>query len=448
MEGREIWRQVLAHLEAGMTPANFDTWLRPTRVLRFDDRQLTVGCPNTYAKEWLEQRLLASIRKALQDLGLAPLELHFRVVSEVPPTGTTAKGRRSGRDSRREFPSATTFNQRYTFESFIVGSNNRFARAAAEAVVDRPGQIYNPLFIYGGVGLGKTHLLHAIGNRMASYRPDVAAVYTTCERFMNEMIKAVRDGSIERFRDKYRPVDILLIDDIQFIAGKESTQEELFHTFNAVHDSGKQIVISSDRPPKLIATLAERLRSRFAWGLIADIQPPDLETRIAILRYKAELQHMPIPPDVIQYIARRTPSNIRELEGSFNRAVAYASLNDKQLNIELAQAALDSMEGGPHVQLTPAKIIECVAQYYHLPVADLVGKGRGKAVVVPRQIAMYLVREETSASLEQIGSLLGGRDHTTVMYGYDKISEAVQDDHQLRNDVVAIRSVLYESAAS
>jgi chromosomal replication initiator protein len=260
---------------------------------------------------------------------------------------------------------------------------------------------------------------------------------------MNEMIKAIRDGAPEDFRDHYRKVDVLLIDDIQFISGKEGTQEEFFHTFNALYDASKQIVISSDKPPKALNPLEDRLRSRFEWGLIADIQPPDLETRIAILRSKAELQGFPVPPDVIQYLARRVPSNIRELEGSLNRIIAYATLNERQLSVDLAAAALDSLSGPRRAQLTPQTIIDCVCKYFGLSHDQVTGKSRDKSIVVPRQIAMYLVREETSASLEQIGQLLGGRDHTTVMHGWDKIGAAVQEDHQLRNDVLAIRSALY-----
>jgi chromosomal replication initiator protein len=338
-----------------------------------------------------------------------------------------------------------TFSQRYTFETFVVGNNNRFAHAAAEAVAERPGEVYTPLFIYGGVGLGKTHLLNAIGGRVQSYFPNARVTYSTFERFMNDLIKAVREGTTEEFRDRHRSVDVLLIDDVQFISGKEATQEEFFHTFNALHAAGKQIVLTSDRPPKMIVSLEERLLSRFEWGLVADIQPPDLETRIAILRRKAEQQSMPVPPDVIQFVARRAPSNIRELEGSFNRVLAYAQFNDTHLSVELATAALDALDGGRRLQLTPVRISEVVSEYFRVPTEDLEGKGRDKAVVLPRQVAMYLVREETNASLEHIGGLLGGRDHTTVMHGCDKISTGLQEDHQLRNDIVAIRTLLYDS---
>ncbi len=426
-----------------MAPANFNQWLRPTKGLDLGNGVLTVGVPSTYSREWLEQRLQPVIRRTLTEVGQPDTDVRFQVVSEL----ADGPGRRRSRNGAYSNPlfdaQRSDFNARYTFADYIVGGSNRFAHAAAQAVAEQPGGTYNPLFLYGGVGLGKTHLLHAIGHAVQKSYPDYRVVITTSEQFMNEMIRAIRDGSMDDFRDIYRRVDVLLIDDIQFIAGKESTQEEFFHTFNALRDSEKQIVISSDKPPKAMNPLADRLRSRFEGGLIADIQPPELETRIAILRSKAEKQGLPVPPDVIQFLARRVPSNIRELEGSLNRILAYAAHNERQLTIDLAAAALDSLSGPRRAQLTPQSIIDCVANYYGLSMDSLTGKGRDKSVVVPRQIAMYLVREETSVSLEQIGQMLGGRDHTTVMHGWDKIGHAVQEDHQLRNDVLAIRSALY-----
>ena len=427
-----------------MAPANFDTWLRPTRGVEYADNLLTVGVPNTYAREWLEQRLSPVIRKTLAQVGRPEVTVRFQVMSELADSNGRSRRARSGVTATSFFDEPRAqFNPRYTFDDYIVGGSNRFAHAAAKAVAESPAQTYNPLFIYGGVGLGKTHLLHAIGHSVQRSYPDYRIVFTTSERFMNEMIKAIRDGAPEDCRAHYRKVDVLLIDDIQFISGKEGTQEEFFHTFNALYDASKQIVISSDKPPKALNPLEDRLRSRFEWGLIADIQPPDLETRIAILRSKAELQGFPVPPDVIQYLARRVPSNIRELEGSLNRIIAYATLNERQLSVDLAAAALDSLSGPRRAQLTPQTIIDCVCKYFGLSHDQVTGKSRDKSIVVPRQIAMYLVREETSASLEQIGQLLGGRDHTTVMHGWDKIGAAVQEDHQLRNDVLAIRSALY-----
>jgi chromosomal replication initiator protein len=444
LDAQTVWRSVLSQLQSSMAPANFDTWLRPTRGVDLNDGVLLVGVPTTYGREWLEQRLSAVVRKTLNEIGRPEIDVRFRVMSELAEQNGSRKRGRTPRGGNGFLEGQRSpFNPRYTFEDFIVGGSNRFAHAAARAAAERPGETYNPLFIYGGVGLGKTHLLHAVGHAVMHDYPDYRLVYSTSERFMNEMIKAIREGTTDEFRDHYRHVDVLLIDDIQFFSGKESTQEEFFHTFNALHDNGKQIVLSCDCPPKALNPLEERLRSRFEWGLIADIQPPDLETRIAILRSKAELQELPVPPDVIQYLARRVPSNIRELEGSLNRIIAYASLNERQLSVDLAAAALDSLSGPRRSQLTPQSIIACVTKYFGISMDDMTGKSRDKSIVVPRQIAMYLVREETSASLEQIGQLLGGRDHTTVMHGWDKMSSAVQEDHQLRNDVLAIRSMLY-----
>ncbi|MGH2444283.1 MAG: chromosomal replication initiator protein DnaA, partial [Chloroflexota bacterium] len=400
----------------------------------------------------LEQRLSTVIRKTLAEVGRPELEIRFQVISEL--ANRSGKRARKGSNGNARGPNAHTgaalfsdhtahFNARYTFDDFIVGKHNKFANAAALAAAQKPGQTYNPLFIYGGVGLGKTHLLHAIGQRVTRDFPDYRAVYTTSERFMNDLIKAIRDGTGEEFRDHYRSVDVLLIDDIQFLGDKESTQEEFFHTFNALHESGKQLVISCDKPPRDITPLAERLRSRFEWGLIADIQSPDFETRIAILRSKAERQDLPVPPDVVQYLARRVTKNIRELEGSLNRIIAYAALNERHLTVDLAAAALDSLSGPRRSQLTAQSIIDCVAEYYGVSLDDLKGTGRNKVIVVPRQVAMYLVREETTVSLEQIGQLLGGRDHTTIMHGWDKIGGALDQDHQLRNEVLEMRSILY-----
>ena len=426
-----------------MPPANFDTWLRPTRGIGCENNVLLVGVPTTYGREWLEQRLSSVLHRTLRELGRGELELRFQVVSELAEKNGRRPRRSGYSGSGQLFNGQSEFNPRYTFADFIEGPSNRFAYNAALAAAKAPGQTYNPLFVYGGVGLGKTHLLHAIGHSVTHDYPDYRAVYTTSERFVNELIRAIREGTTEEFRDHYRDVDVLLIDDIQFISGKESTQEEFFHTFNALHDSGRQIVISSDNRPKALNPLEERLRSRFEWGLIADIQPPELETRIAILRSKAEKQDLPVPTDVVQYLARRVPSNIRELEGSLNRIIAYASLNERQLSVDLAAAALDSLSGPRRAQVTPQSIIDCVVKHFAVSPDELKGKGRDKSIVVPRQVAMYLIREETNASLEQIGQLLGGRDHTTVMHGWDKMSTAVQDDHQLRNDVLAIRSMMY-----
>ncbi|HEX9414366.1 MAG TPA: chromosomal replication initiator protein DnaA [Ktedonobacterales bacterium] len=332
-------------------------------------------------------------------------------------------------------------NHRYTFSTFIVGSGNRLAHAASLAVADAPGQAYNPLFLYGGVGLGKTHLLHALGHKMLEMA--LSVLYVSSETFTNEIINAIRYRTTDEFRAKYRSVDVLLVDDIQFIAGKDSTEEEFFHTFNSLYEMSKQIVICSDRPPKAIVSLEERLRSRFEWGLIADIQPPDLETRVAILRAKADLLGRVVPDDVVTYIASRVQSNIRELEGSFNRLLAFAELQGLPLTVETAKAALASIASdGRQRRVSLAEVLAAVAEFYRIPEDDLRGKQRDKHIVVPRQVAMYIMRQETEASLLEIGQSLGGRDHSTVLHGCEKITRAVNENTSLRKEVLAIRQQL------
>ena len=341
-----------------------------------------------------------------------------------------------------ETASGLGMNPRYTFETFIVGSSNRMAHAASQAVADAPGQSYNPLFLYGGVGLGKTHLLHAIGHSALARGLNV--VYISSETFTNQIVNAIRYRSTEEFRAKYRAVDVLLVDDIQFIAGKESTEEEFFHTFNSLYEHSKQIVICSDRPPKAITSLEERLRSRFEWGLIADIQPPDLELRIAILRAKVDQSQRIVPNEVIDFVARRVDTNIRELEGSMNRVAAYAQMQQTTISIELARAALQNLtieHKGDQVSLT--QITRAVCDYYHLSEAMLRGKQRDRIVVVPRQIAMYLMRQLTDLSLDDIGKELGGRDHSTIMHGCEKIEKELTHNATLRREIEAIRQMLF-----
>ncbi|HET9999309.1 MAG TPA: chromosomal replication initiator protein DnaA [Ktedonobacteraceae bacterium] len=332
-------------------------------------------------------------------------------------------------------------NPRYTFDAFIVGNSNRLAHAASLAVAEAPGESYNPLFLYGGVGLGKTHLLHAIGHQ--GIQAGLAVLYVSSEQFTNEIVNAIRYRTTEEFRAKYRSVDILLVDDIQFIAGKESTEEEFFHTFNSLYEMSKQIVICSDRPPKAIVSLEERLRSRFEWGLIADIQPPDLETRMAILRVKADVLHYPVPDDIITYIAGRVQTNIRELEGCLNRLMAYQHLHQVDLTIDVARAAMTSLgNDSRESRLNIKQIAGAVAEYYHLSLEDMCGKQRDKHIVMPRQIAMYLMRQETQASLLEIGQMFGGRDHSTVLHAYEKIDREVNINPTLRREIVAIREQL------
>ncbi len=332
-------------------------------------------------------------------------------------------------------------NPRYTFDAFIVGNSNRLAHAASLAVAEAPGESYNPLFLYGGVGLGKTHLLHAIGHQ--GVQTGLAVLYVSSEQFTNEIVNAIRYRTTEEFRAKYRSVDILLVDDIQFIAGKESTEEEFFHTFNSLHEMSKQIVICSDRPPKAIVSLEERLRSRFEWGLIADIQPPDLETRMAILRVKADVLRYRVPDEIIGYIASRVQTNIRELEGCLNRLMAYQQLHRTDLTMEVARAAMSSLgNDNRESRLTGQQIVQAVAEYYHISLDEICGKQRDKHIVKPRQIAMYLIRQETQSSLLEIGQLFGGRDHSTVLHACEKIDQAVNINPALRREVIAIREQL------
>ena len=336
-------------------------------------------------------------------------------------------------------------NQRFTFDRFIIGSSNRLASAACMAVADHPAQAYNPLFLYGGVGLGKTHLLHAIGNAALERDAEINVLYVSSEKFTNDLINAIRRQQTEEFRIRYRNIDILLIDDIQFIAGKDATQEEFFHTFNTLHTAGKQIVLTSDRPPKAILTLEERLRSRFEWGLIVDIQMPDYETRTAIMRTKAEQMTVEVPANVIEFLAQRIQSNIRELEGSLNRVVAYAKLNGTAISVESAQAALsDLLDTSRKKRVTGDMILRAVCEFYGVDLRMLQGRGRSRNIVGPRQVAMYLLREETDSSLVDIGTLIGGRDHTTIMYGCDKIGEEIVTDNRLKQEINTIRERLYQ----
>ena len=460
MDAKQVWRAALGELQVSLSPANYETWLRDTRLVDVDEQRFRIAVPNGFAKDWLESRYRSLISQTLArivgysvqvefTIGSAPevaAEAAAEASSEPPvagPAGLSPQVRveptRVGGEG-----GATYINPRYTFSNFIVGSANRLAHAASLSVAERPGHAYNPLFLYGGVGLGKTHLMHAIGNQVIAKFPRKRVVYATSEKFTNEFITSIQQGKIDEFRARYRRIDLLLIDDIQFIADKERTQEEFFHTFNTIHEDGKQIVLSSDRPPKAILTLEERLRSRFEWGLIADLTAPDLETRIAILRAKAEEGAVPITSDVIEFIARKVVSNIRELEGALNRMVAYASMGAMPIGIELAQAVLSNVLYNPKKrQVTPERIAKVVADYYSVPMDVLQGQKRDKAIVVPRQIAMFLMRAETDVSLLRIGAELGGRDHSTVLHACDKITREVAVNDELRREIAAVRELIY-----
>jgi chromosomal replication initiator protein len=503
MQAKQLWQAVLGDLQVRLSRNAFDNWLRPTTIVGFVDDVATVAAANTFGASTLQARYAGDIERVMSDIVGRPIRVEFTVLrgddraasdepvldgavngsDSLPPVRESSNGtgrplpggipaaarerpvRRGSETPRRGNPVAVGsipkqapasqqlelaptpshgLNPRYVYEHYVVGSSNRFAHAASLAVADRPGGQYNPFFIHGGVGLGKTHLLHAIGHRALAQQPRLSVVYISSEKFTNDMINSLRGQRMEEFRSRYRTIDILMIDDIQFIAGKTSTQEEFFHTFNALYQSGKQVVLSSDRPPKAIAELEDRLRSRFEGGLIADVQAPDYEMRTAILRTKADELGAVLPDEVIEYVAHKDQTNIRELEGALNKIIAYAQITGRPATLQLAMEAItDAAIGQRRAKMSRSDIVEAVAAHFDVTSAELRGRGRSKEIVGPRQVAMHLMREETNASLLEIGQELGGRDHTTVMHGIDKIEQQLQTDTALRAQMMAIREALY-----
>lgn len=451
MTPESAWKATLGELELQMTKATFNTWLRDTSLLTCENNVYVIGVRNDYAKDWLENRLHDTILRTLVAILGQTVEIRFVVwadeIIKQPDTVTRngvlpyASSTNPPAHPHANGNGTVNLNGRFTFSSFVVGPSNRLAHAAALSVAENPGQTYNPLFIYGGVGLGKTHLLHAIGQKC------LADGYTVCyipsETFTNDLVQSIRNKKMAEFRERYRTPDVLMIDDIQFIAGKESTQEELFHTFNELHSQGKQVVISSDRPPKAMMTLEERLQSRFEWGLMADIQMPDIEMRKAILQSKAEECGIFVPDAVMNFIAQHVRNNIRELEGAFNKVMAYAQLSGGRIDMDLVNMALADLIRRPE-KLTVDAVFHAVCSYYGVSMEDLVGASRKRTVAYPRQMAMYLARTETDASLPQIGEKLGNRDHTTVLYGFEKITTRIETDPTIRRDSMEIKSVLYD----
>ena len=448
MDANQAWQTVLGQLQMEMPRASYDTWVRDTQPMSYEDGLLTIAVRNAYARDWLESRLSSTVSRLLIGIMNRTVDVSF-VVSQNGNGELQEEHEPRDTDEEPETPSVQpasgNMNPRYTFENFVVGSGNRLAHAACQAVAEKPARAYNPLFLYGGVGLGKTHLLHAIGNACVARGLNV--LYVSSEEFTNDLINAIRTQTTPAFRDKYRTADVLLVDDIQFIAGKESTQEEFFHTFNTLHGQDKQIIVSSDRPPKSMVTLEERLRSRFEWGLSADIQPPDLETRQAILRYKAERTGRHVPDEIIEIIAERVQSNIRELEGAFNRIVAFAELSGSPITPKLTEIALADLLPMSS-EIPPQRIVDSVAEFYKIPAERLLSRDRSRAVSFPRQIAMYLLRREADISLPQIGKEMGGRDHSTVMYAIDKINDMLVSDERLRKQIGQIRQKLHSPPAT
>ncbi len=444
MNAERAWQAVLGQLQVDIPKATYDTWVRDTALIAYEDGSFIVGVQNAYARDWLDSRLKKTITNILTGVMNRTVEVRFAVWQDAPAEEPTSKPA-NAREVAETGPPSAILNPHYTFDSFVVGASNRLAHAASLAVVERPAFAYNPLFLYGGVGLGKTHLLHAIGNACGARGLQV--LYVSSEEFTNDLINAIRTRTTPAFREKYRHMDVLLIDDIHFIAGKESTQEEFFHTFNTLHGQNKQLVLTSDRPPKALVTLEERLRSRFEWGLTADIQPPDLETRIAILRAKADQRGRQVPDEILTAVAYAIQANIRELEGALTRILAYGDLLGLPLTVDLVESALGDMLPKKR-DIAPEGIVQAVAGSFGLPVERLLGRDRSREAALPRQIAMYLLREETGTSLPQIGDLLGGRDHTTVMYGCDKVADLLERDERLRRQVSQIRENIFEQVSA
>ncbi|WP_332692417.1 chromosomal replication initiator protein DnaA [Halalkalibacter lacteus] len=442
----DLWEQALAEIEKKVSKPSFETWLKATKANDIQNDTIVITAPNEFARDWLEDHYAELTSETIEQLTGTRLKPKFVIpqhemeedfIPEPVPKKQETQEVTSANMSK------TMLNDKYMFDTFVIGSGNRFAHAASLAVAEAPAKAYNPLFIYGGVGLGKTHLMHAIGHYVMDHNPNAKVVYLSSEKFTNEFINSIRDNKAVHFRNKYRNVDVLLIDDIQFLAGKEQTQEEFFHTFNALHEESKQIVISSDRPPKEIPTLEDRLRSRFEWGLITDITPPDLETRIAILRKKAKAENLDIPNEVMLYIANQIDTNIRELEGALIRVVAYSSLINQDMNADLAAEALkDIIPNSKPKILTIIDIQKLVGEHYHVKLEDFKAKKRTKSVAFPRQIAMYLSRELTDSSLPKIGSEFGGRDHTTVIHAHEKISKLLATDQELQEKVQELMDIL------
>ncbi len=442
----DLWRNTLELIKDKVSKPSYDTWLKNTSVDQLKEDTVIISAPNEFTRDWLESRYTTIIADALYELTGAKLAVKFVIPESTDDTTeefTQMKKKKTVPMQNNETSPKSMLNDKYTFETFVIGSGNRFAHAASLAVAEAPAKAYNPLFIYGGVGLGKTHLMHAIGHYVLDHNPTAKVVYLSSEKFTNEFINSIRDNKAVNFRNKYRNVDVLLIDDIQFLAGKEQTQEEFFHTFNTLHEENKQIIISSDRPPKEIPTLEDRLRSRFEWGLITDITPPDLETRIAILRKKAKAEGLDIPNEVMLYIANQIDTNIRELEGALIRVVAYSSLINQDIDASLAAEALkDIIPSSRPKVITIQHIQEEVGKRYNVKLEEFSAKKRTKSIAFPRQIAMYLSRELTDFSLPKIGEEFGGRDHTTVIHAHEKISKLMGTDELLSKEIEEIKEQL------
>ena len=442
MELEQIWEEALIMIEEETSPVSFATWIQPIVPCGIIGNKIILQVKESFLKEIIEKRHLPLIRTAIKMV--TKNEYDIMITTEEEQNAGNLHNLAAEKPAENEL--ARNLNPKYVFDSFVVGNSNRMAHAASLAVAESPAQAYNPLFLYGNSGLGKTHLMHSIGHFILDRNPQAKVLYVTSETFTNELINSIQNNKNEEFRNKYRNIDVLMIDDIQFISKKEGTQEEFFHTFNALYESNKQIIISSDRPPKEIKTLEDRLRSRFEWGLIADVQPPDYETRIAILKKKAERDNLTVPDDVMAYIAKNIASNIRELEGALTRIVAFATLTNQDISIALAENSLkDIFSENSATPLTPELIQQVVAEYYNIRVEDIQGSKKPKNIAFPRQVSMYLCRKLLDISLPKIGESFGGRDHTTVIYAISKIEKQLESDEGLQKTVHALEKEIKES---
>lgn len=447
----KVWYEVLSNMEKVLTSHTFTTWIQPLKYLDATGNVLYLEAPNNFFREMVRENYLSMLEEAVSALNGTKTVVELRLSPKLahdPPTATesvqTEKEVPLSADSRITPDFCSNLNPKYTFDTFVCGAGNQFAYAAAQAVANKPGTNYNPLFIYGGVGLGKTHLLTAIGNHILSMNASARICLYTSEKFMNEMINCIRYKKMEDFRNKFRSMDVLLIDDIQFMAGKEATQEEFFHTFNSLHESRKQIVVSSDKFPKDIAGLEQRLRSRFEWGLIADIQPPDIETKVAILKRKSEIDSIALPDDVALFLASSSTSNVRELEGMLIRLGAYASLTGNEITLSMAREVLKDIIVEKNREVTVEIIQKFVAEFFSIKISDLKSDKRLKTLVIPRQIAIYLCRELTKSSYPEIGEKFGGKDHSTIIHSFKKITKLIASDSELKDTIETLKRGLLE----
>ncbi|MBU1164590.1 chromosomal replication initiator protein DnaA [Patescibacteria group bacterium] len=455
MDTKQLWQSTLGELELTLSKANFTTWFKSTFISIQEEEKIIIGVPNTFTKTWLEKKYHSIILKALQKSSENQIKRIEYKVETIPVDATTdilgeleeeAQTQAPAVSSTIEVVDASGLNKKYAFSNFVIGKGNELAQAAATAVATKPGDVYNPLFIYGGVGLGKTHLLQAVGNKVLENYPNKKVLYVSCEKFTNDFIQAISNNKPSQFKNIYRSQDVLLIDDVQFLAGKEGTQEAFFHTFNDLHQANKQIILTSDRPPKAIPALEQRLVSRFEWGMTADIAIPDFETRLAILEYKCFDKECKLDKETLNYLATTIQNNVRELEGALNKLIATHQLSNTKPTLESAKTILASLTSRQQKRsLTPKQIINIVTTFYDIAIEDVLGSCRKKSLAVPRQIIMYLMREEIKTSYPSIGQEIGNRDHTTAMHAYLKISKAVDEDEKMKQDVTLIRERLYNT---